>query len=74
MKAESEWVEAEDWYSFFGELDRIRAVLRKPCVAYPRWTARIRMIDGAVAKVPLNPELTLDEAKAVVQTLAGAQQ
>lgn len=39
----------------------------------PKWTARVRM--GAhIQTVTLDPSLSLDEAKAVVQTLAGAQQ
>lgn len=38
----------------------------------PKWTTRVRMNDH-VETVHLDPSLTLDEVKAVVQTLAGAQ-
>lgn len=62
------WDDYVDWDTLWIGHDRVARLYREG--VYPRWTARLV---GSTDRIPLDPALTWDEAKLVVQTLAGAQ-
>lgn len=66
------WETYEQWWTLFSGADRI-ARLYRPHYA-PKWKVRfIASGDGVEGLCHLDPALTEEEAKLVVQTLAGAQ-
>lgn len=66
------WGTYEQWWTLWsGEIRRAR-LYRPHYMA--KWSARIIPGDGGVTqRIRLDPALTEEEAKLVVQTLAGAQ-
>ena len=83
------WAEFRDWYTLFPDTrlsGKALARLYTPGYApwtpgwtahtskpWPKWTAVLAIADAADERIQLDPTLTLDEAKLVVQTLVGSR-
>ena len=70
------WERFGNWETLFNDVDRLARLYHEDY--YPRWTARLvdnsdNGKDTRITRITLDPSLTWEEAKLVVQTLVGAQ-